>query len=65
MNKTLKRLIVTKVITPEQEARIEHLLGLGYEFHSLFKDGSVELTAGEPKICSILYIEKDGEIKQI
>ena len=56
MNKTLQKIL--PVLTEEQAQKVERLVSGGADFHSLFRDGAVELFQdGKP-----MYVERNGEV---
>lgn len=59
LKKTFKTLY-EQVFTTEQKEIFDHYTSerMGWQFHSFFKDGSVELSQGD-MIC---YIERDGQV---
>lgn len=67
MKSLLKRIMAnTTILTPAQVAAVDALmLREGFEFQSLFRDGSVELTREVDGSTIVRYVTRSGDICSI
>lgn len=57
------KLVAAGIVTQEQNNTVERIKrDVDYIFHSLFKDGSVELTSQSGS--RVVYVERDGSYKK-